>query len=66
MLSKLLDNEKEKVHILDTMRSKVPILQAGAFLHMLETDGIEGITKNTETWLENFRGLTTVIGNENR
>jgi len=59
-------DDKEKVHILDTMKSKVPILQAGAFLHLLETDGIEGITKNTETWLENFRGLTTVIGNENR
>jgi len=35
-------------------------LQTGAFLHSLDQDKIEGITKNTEGWLENFRRLTTV------
>jgi len=30
-------------------------------LHLMEKDKIEGITKNTEGWLENFRGLTTVL-----
>ena len=30
------------------------------FLHLLDQDKIEGITKNTEGWLDNFKGLTTV------
>lgn len=49
---------KEKNHILDIIKSEVPDLQTGAFLHLLDQDKIEGITKNTEGWLENFRGLT--------
>jgi len=49
---------KEKNHILDIIKSEVPNLQTGAFLHLLDQDKIEGITKNTEGWLENFRGLT--------
>ena len=53
----VLDN-KEKNTILDIIKSDVPDLQAGAFLHLLDSDRIEGITKNTEGWLENFRGLT--------
>ena len=53
----VLDN-KEKDTILDIIKSDIPDLQAGAFLHLLDTDRIEGITKNTEGWLENFRGLT--------
>jgi len=53
----VLDN-KEKNTILDIIKSEVPSLQAGAFLHLLDSDRIEGITKNTEGWLENFRGLT--------
>jgi len=55
----LLDNS-EKNHIFDTIKDKVPSLQSGAFLHLLDTDRIEGITKNTEGWLENFRGLTVI------
>jgi len=54
--SVLDDNEKN--HILDVMKASIPDLQAGAFLHLLDTDKIEGITKNTEGWLENFRKLT--------
>lgn len=53
-------DEKEKNHILEVIKSPIPDLQAGAFLHNLDTDKIEGITKNTEGWLENFRGLTQV------
>tara|TARA_R110002050_G_scaffold296440_2_gene456460 strand:+ start:1468 stop:2499 length:1032 start_codon:yes stop_codon:yes gene_type:complete len=49
---------KEKNHILDIIKSEIPDLQTGAFLHLLDTDKIEGVTKNTEGWLENFRGLT--------
>ena len=51
-------DEKEKVHILDIIKKEIPDLQTGAFLHYLVQDKIEGITKNTEGWLENFRGLT--------
>lgn len=51
-------DEKEKVHILSIIKEGIPELQAGAFLHLLDSDKIEGITKNTEGWLENFRGLT--------
>jgi 5'-3' exonuclease len=54
-------DEKEKNHILDVIKSPLPELQTGAFLHMLDQDKVEGITKNTEGWLENFRSLTTVI-----
>ena len=53
-------DEKEKVTVMNTVKSQVPNLQTGAFLHLLEQDKIEGITKNTEGWLENFRGLTVV------
>ena len=51
----------EKNTILDIIKSPIPDLQTGAFLRLLEQDKIEGVTKNTEGWLENFRGLTTVI-----
>ena len=51
-------DSKEKNHILDIIKSEIPNLQSGAFLHLLDQDKIEGITKNTEGWLENFRSLT--------
>ena len=57
-ISSLDDNEKKYVN--DTLKLPLPNLQSGAFLRLLEQDKIEGITKNTELWLENFRGLTTV------
>jgi len=53
----VLDNN-EKNTILDIVKEDIPDLQAGAFLHLLDNDKIEGVTKNTEGWLENFRGLT--------
>ena len=52
-------DEKEKEYVNSTLKSATPDLQTGAFLHMLDKDKIEGITKNTEAWLENFRSLTT-------
>ena len=53
-------DDKEKEHILQVLKSPIPDLQTGAFLHLLDQDGIEGITKNTEGWLDNFRRLTVV------
>lgn len=50
--------DDQKVRILEVMREKPGMLNVGGFLHMLEQDKIEGITKNTEGWLENFRSLT--------
>lgn len=51
-------DEKEKAYVLDILKSPVPDLQVGAFLHLLEVDKIDGITKNTEGWLELYRPLT--------
>ena len=53
-------DEKEKKYITDILKSSIPDLQVGAFLHHLDQDKIEGITKNTEAWLQNFRGLKTI------
>lgn len=50
----------EKSIIFNIIKSEIPDLQTGAFLHLLDQDKIEGITKNTEGWLENFRGLTVI------
>ena len=59
-LHRQLLDEKEQEFVEDVIREDIPDLQSGAFLHLLDQDKIEGITKNTEGWLENFRGLTTV------
>jgi DNA polymerase-1 len=53
-------DDKEKQYVNSIISSIIPELQSGAFLHLLDQDKIEGITKNTEAWLENFRGLTKV------
>ena len=53
-------DKREKDHILEVIKSPIPDLQTGAFLHLLDQDKIEGVTKNTEGWLDNFKGLTTV------
>ena len=53
-------DEKEIEFVEEVLKEPVPDLQTGAFLHHLDQDKIEGVTKNTEGWLENFRGLTTV------
>ncbi len=51
---------KEVEYVESIFKSDIPDLQTGVFLSLLDQDKIEGITKNTEGWLENFRGLTTV------
>ena len=53
-------DSKEKDTILEVLKDPIPDLQTGAFLHLLDQDKIEGVTKNTEGWLDNFKGLTTV------
>ena len=53
-------DDKEKEIVNNVLKSDVPALQTGAFLHLLDQDKIEGITKNTDGWLENFRRLTVV------
>lgn len=53
-------DEKEIKVVEDIFKDKIPDLQTGVFLSLLDQDKIEGVTKNTEGWLENFRGLTTV------
>tara|TARA_B110000503_G_scaffold64513_1_gene101643 strand:+ start:4020 stop:5042 length:1023 start_codon:yes stop_codon:yes gene_type:complete len=53
-------DQNEILHIFNVLKEEVKSLQTGAFLHMLQHDKIEGITKNTESWLENFRGLTVI------
>ena len=53
-------DDKEKEHVMEVLNSPIPDLQTGVFLSLLDKDKIEGITKNTEAWLENFRPLTTV------
>jgi len=53
-------DESEIQYVESVLKEPVPDLQSGAFLHLLDQDKIEGITKNTEGWLENFRGLTAV------
>ena len=50
----------EKQSILEVIGSPIPNLQMGAFLYMLDQDKIEGITKNTEGWLNTFKSLTVI------
>ena len=56
----VMHHDKEVEYVEEILKTPVPDLQTGAFLHHLDQDKIEGVTKNTEGWLENFRGLTTV------
>ena len=52
-------SESEIEVVMETMKTKVGKIQIGAFLAFLDNDNIEGITKNTVGWLDNFRGLVT-------
>ena len=52
-------SDEEIFHILDKIKEKIPSLQSGPFLHMLEMDKIEALNKNVEGWLELYRPLTT-------
>ena len=53
-------DESEITIVEETLKKPIPALQTGAFLHLLDQDKIEGVTKNTDGWLENFRSLTSV------
>lgn len=53
----LLDN-REIEHVYNELSQNIPELRVAAFLHLLQQDNIEQITKNTESWIENFRSLT--------
>ena len=50
-------SEKEKEFVTEVLKSPINDLQTGAFLHLLDQDKIEGVTKNTEGWLDNFKCL---------
>lgn len=51
-------DDSEQSHILEILTGKVPELRTGPFLHLLAQDKVEGITKNTEGWLQVFASLT--------
>ena len=54
-------SDTQKVLILDLMDNCPVHLNITAFMLMLKQDNIQhGITKNTESWLENFRYLLTI------
>lgn len=56
-LNKTVLDDKERAIVKAAMKSAVPKLKVGPFLHYLEQDNIEGITKNTEEWLYTFNYL---------
>ena len=54
-------SDRQKTLILDILDGACHQLNATAFMLMLQQDNIQqGITKNTESWLETFRYLLTV------
>ena len=52
-------DEKEEEFVKEAFKQPVPKVHIGGFLSLLEEDNIEGITKNTVGWLDNFRGVIT-------
>lgn len=52
-------DEKEIEEIKEKLGQKVPSLQSATFLYLLKQDKIEGITQNTEGWLQIFSELST-------
>ena len=52
-------DEGEKNVVKEALKQTVNKVHIGAFLSLLEEDSIEGITKNTVGWLDNFRGVIT-------
>lgn len=55
---------REKEMLFDVLRYSPPKLRTGVFLHLLKQDGIEGITKNTEGWLQTFASLAVYAKSE--
>ncbi len=50
-------DDKEKDVVKKALKEEVYKPHIGGFLSLLEEDNIEGITKNTVGWLDNFRGV---------
>ena len=50
-------DQKEIETLKESIKTEVSKTQIGAFIQYLDDDNIEGITKNTVGWLDNFRGL---------
>ena len=50
-------DENEINTLKEIIKTEVSKTQIGAFIQYLDDDNIEGITKNTVGWLDNFRGL---------
>ena len=50
-------DENEIETLKEIIKTEVSKTQIGAFIQYLDDDNIEGITKNTVGWLDNFRGL---------
>jgi len=50
-------DDKEIESLKESIKTEVSKTQIGAFIQYLDDDNIEGITKNTVGWLDNFRGL---------
>ena len=53
---RLSDDEKES--IVKTLKESYPELQINTFMYYLEQDGIDGITRNTDGWLTEFKYLS--------
>ena len=52
-------DEKEKDFVKEALNQPVFKTHIGGFMSLLDEDNIEGITKNTVGWLDNFRGVLT-------
>lgn len=52
-------DEKEQAFLKEALKQPISKVHIGGFLSLLKEDKIEGITKNTVGWLDNFRGVIT-------
>ena len=54
-------DEREEEIVRQHLQLEVPPLRRAAFMHFLDQDKIESITKNTDNWLQNFSKLERYI-----
>ena len=52
-------DDNEQAFLKEALKQPINKVHIGGFLSLLEEDNIEGITKNTVGWLDNFRGVIT-------
>ena len=52
-------DQKEQAFLKEVLKQPISKVHIGGFLSLLEEDKIEGITKNTVGWLDNFREVIT-------